>query len=46
MAKDDLTGNMPMEHLVYFFEDKKILEGFDLDAFRKAYDMAQDVFPH
>jgi hydroxymethylglutaryl-CoA lyase len=46
MAKDDLTGNMPMEHLVYYFEDNKVLEDFDLDAFRKAYEMAQDVFPH
>lgn len=46
MAKDDLTGNMPMEHLVYYFEDNKTLEDLNLDAFRKAYEMAQDVFPH
>jgi hydroxymethylglutaryl-CoA lyase len=46
MAKDDLTGNMPMEHLVYYFEDQKVQGGFDIDAFRKAYDMAQNVFPH
>ncbi len=46
MAKDDLTGNMPMEHLVYYFEDQKVLEGLNLEAFRTAYEMSQDVFPH
>lgn len=46
MAKDDLTGNMPMEHLVYYFEDQKVLKGLNLDAFRTAYEMSQNVFPH
>ncbi|MCB0652140.1 MAG: hydroxymethylglutaryl-CoA lyase [Saprospiraceae bacterium] len=46
MAKDDLTGNMPMENMVYYFEDHNVLGNLDLEAFRTAYDMAQEVFPH
>lgn len=46
MAKDDLTGNMPMENMVYYFDDHNVLDNLDLDAFRMAYDMAQEVFPH
>lgn len=46
MAKDDLTGNMPMENMVYYFDDHNVLDNLDLDAFRTAYDMAQEVFPH
>ncbi len=46
MAKDDLTGNMPMENMVYFFQDEKIPTGINEAAFRKSYEMALDVFPH
>ena len=45
MAKDDLTGNMPMENLIFFFQDEKISTGIDEEAFRKAFEMAIDVFP-
>ena len=45
MAKDDLTGNMPMERLIEFFE---ALEpgstGLDLAAFGQAYEQAASVF--
>ncbi|MEZ4952588.1 MAG: hydroxymethylglutaryl-CoA lyase [Saprospiraceae bacterium] len=46
MAKDDLTGNMPMENMVFFFQDEKIPTGVDEENFRKSYAMAIDVFPH
>ena len=46
MAKDDLTGNMPMENMVFFFQDENVPTGVDEEAFRKAYDMALHVFPN
>jgi len=45
MAKDDLTGNMPMENMVFFFQDEKQTTGIDIDAFRGCFEMALDVFP-
>ncbi len=45
MAKDDLTGNMPMEHLVHYFSDENIETGVDLASFGEAYMMAEGVFP-
>lgn len=45
MAKDDLTGNMPMENLLYFFRDKQESLGLDEAAFQVAMDMAVEVFP-
>ncbi len=45
MAKDDLTGNMPTENMVFFFQDAKVDLGIDLDAFREASAIAQTVFP-
>lgn len=46
MAKDDLTGNMPMENMVDFFREKKLNTGVNPDAFRQAMAMAMEVFPH
>lgn len=46
MAKDDLTGNMPMENMVRFFKNRQIETGVDEFAFEKAMDVALDVFPH
>ena len=45
MAKDDLTGNMPMENLLHFFVDRDLSTGIEMSAFEKAYLMANDVFP-
>lgn len=46
MAKDELTGNMPMENMVYYFSEKKIETGVDLEIFGKGMQMAGEVFPH
>ena len=45
MAKDDLTGNMPMENMIFFFQDENVPTGVDVDVFRGAFEMAMDVFP-
>ncbi len=45
MAKDDLTGNMPTEHLVEFFADNQELTGVNPIVFQKAMEMAMQVFP-
>lgn len=45
MAKDDLTGNMPMENLVHFFRDQSLETGVDFDRFQEAYLAAAGVFP-
>jgi hydroxymethylglutaryl-CoA lyase len=45
MAKDDLTGNMPTENLVYYFDEQHIDLDFDELAFIKAMSIANEVFP-
>ncbi len=45
MAKDDLTGNMPTENMLFYFLDKGIDTGVDMDAFGEAMAMAGEVFP-
>ena len=45
MAKDDLTGNMPTENMVFFFQDEKQPTGVNENEFRKAFEMAIEVFP-
>ncbi|MBK8492286.1 MAG: hydroxymethylglutaryl-CoA lyase [Saprospirales bacterium] len=46
MAKDDLTGNMPTENMIHYFEK----EGVDLqlhsEAFSTAMLQAQEIFPY
>lgn len=46
MAKDDLTGNMPMENMVHFFKQLGVETGVDDLAFEKAMELALEVFPH
>lgn len=46
MAKDDLTGNMPMENMVHFFKHLGIETGVDNLAFENSMVMALEVFPH
>lgn len=45
MAKDDLTGNMPMENMLLYFTDEGIETGVEMVAFQEAMAMAGDVFP-
>lgn len=46
MAKDDLTGNMPMENMLQYFSTH--VSDFEVDktAFSKGMAMALEVFPH
>lgn len=44
MAKDDLTGNMPMENLVFYLAAKKEVD-IDMDILYDAMEMADGVFP-
>lgn len=46
MAKDDLTGNMPMENMIYYFDEIQAEIGLDHRAFGKGMQMALEVFPH
>ncbi|RMF00107.1 MAG: hydroxymethylglutaryl-CoA lyase, partial [Bacteroidetes bacterium] len=45
MAKDELTGNMPMEHLVHYFAQLGVATGVDPVVFDQAYQLAAEVFP-
>lgn len=45
MAKDDLTGNMPTEHLFEYFRIHDEPTGIDASAFEKAIQQAAAVFP-
>jgi len=45
MAKDDLTGNMPTEHLIQYFKEHDDHFKIDSDAFLKAMSMTNNVFP-
>ncbi len=45
MAKDDLTGNMPTENVVYYFDELKINTGVDLAEFKKSMNLAYETFP-
>ena len=44
MAADDLTGNMPTENLIQFFEKNNLDHGLNMDAFKEAYEIANTVF--
>ena len=46
MAKDALTGNMPMENMVHFFKNRKVETGIVTEEFEKAMLLAMEVFPH
>jgi len=45
MAKDDLTGNMPTEKVLHFFDEMHIELPLNLPQFRHAYQMASELFP-
>lgn len=44
MAKDDLTGNMPTEKMVEWFNDHKVDTGLDHEAFEKALIESSAIF--
>lgn len=44
MAMDELTGNMPTEKMVSYFETNKIITNLDLDQFAVAQQEASAVF--
>lgn len=46
MAKDELTGNMPMEKMVAFLEDRGLGTGIDRAVLGQALEMIPQVFPH
>lgn len=45
MAKDDLTGNMPMEHMVSYFNSINRLQNFDNEAFANSMSLSSSTFP-
>jgi hydroxymethylglutaryl-CoA lyase len=46
MAKDDLTGNMPTERMLDWFNENGITTGIDSVEFNKAQGLALSIFPH
>lgn len=46
MAQNDLVGNMPSEFLIEFANKRKLHTGLDLDAYKKAMKIAQEIFLH
>lgn len=44
MAKDELTGNMPTEHLISYFESQKMETGINYDAFNKSLLASSTIF--
>jgi hydroxymethylglutaryl-CoA lyase len=45
MAKDDLTGNMPTEQMVAYFDQNQLGLNIDIDKFLMAVSEAAEVFP-
>ncbi len=45
MAKDDLTGNMPTERMLEWFDENKIETGINADRFNESMMEALKVFP-
>lgn len=44
MAKDELTGNMPTEHLIQFFKEKDIIPNININNFKDALTKSSNVF--
>jgi len=45
MAKDDLTGNMPMEKMLGYFDEREVETGVDMEKVNQALVKAGEVFP-
>lgn len=46
MAKDDLTGNMHTELMKSYLDDNSYLTRLNEEEFKKAFELANEVFPH
>lgn len=46
MAADDLTGNMPTENMIFYFDKIKQELGFNQEYLYQAMEKANEVFPH
>lgn len=44
MAKDDLTGNLPTEALLDWFDERSILTPIDKKAFQESYNFSSRIF--
>lgn len=44
MAKDNLTGNMPMEKIISFLNANKVENNIRMGSFEAAYNKASDIF--
>ena len=44
MAKDDLIGNMPTEHLIQYFYEKEIIPNIKINLFENALNKSNSVF--
>ena len=44
MAKDDLTGNMPTEHLISYFHNRELINHINLEQFSMAMIQAKHIF--
>ena len=44
MAKDDLTGNMPTEQILHFFNNLNLLDAYQLDIAKSALDLSTSVY--
>ena len=45
MAANDLTGNMPTELMLQWFQENEISAGIDHQEFKRAFEMSGSVFP-
>ena len=45
MAKDDLTGNMPTENMLTYFEENDVATGIDRETVDQAMLLSSEVFP-
>lgn len=45
MAKDDLTGNMPTENMLSYFNQHQIKTKVDMELFNKSFIHSSNVFP-
>ena len=45
MAKDDLTGNMPTENMLSYFNQNNISSGINTEEFNNSISLASQVFP-
>ena len=46
MAKDDLTGNMATENMLYYFEQTDEVLNINMDIFNRVLEFSNKVFPH